>query len=336
MINRICILSFILPLFCFSQTLTGRVIDKLTLQPIETASIYFDNTTIGTTTNEKGEFSITYSDAVQSALVISYLGYEIVLLSDYRTQSNVTIELVETNVALDEVHIEYDDGLTRLQKLRLFRREFLGKSKFGKSCTILNEGDLILKYDKSNKALYASAKVPIKVENRALQYEVAFNFIDFEVTFRYVDVEKSKFTVNTVSYFGTSFYENLKKSEKKNTIKNREKAYNGSVQHFMRSLYNKELSEENYWIFHKRLRVNEWDFFSVETIKDSDFKKVELSDKVTILYNQKTQSGLQLDVSAFYVDTYGNYSPINGMFFSGAMGNQRVGDSLPSDYGFEK
>ncbi len=97
-ISRICFLSLISPLFCISQTFYGRVIDKITQQPIETAAVYFDNTTIGTTTNEKGEFTIAYTDAVQSTLVLSYLGYELVLISDYRTRSNIIIELVEANV----------------------------------------------------------------------------------------------------------------------------------------------------------------------------------------------------------------------------------------------
>ncbi|WP_400075348.1 carboxypeptidase-like regulatory domain-containing protein [Winogradskyella sp. R77965] len=333
--SKICLLAFLFPFFCFAQTFSGKVIDKITQQPIETASVYFDNTTIGTTTNENGEFSITYSDAVQSTLVISYLGYEKVLISNYRFQNNVTIELVEANNALDEVYIEYDDGLTRRQKLRLFRREFLGTSKFGKSCKILNEDDLILRYDKGNKSLYASAKSPVRVENKALQYEIAFDIIDFEVEFRYVEIKTSTFTVNTVAFHGTSFYKDLKNSEKKKTFKNRETAYEFSVQRFMRSLYNKNLRDEGYWIYYGKLRVEEWSYFTIEDIADSDLKKVKLKDKVTILYNKELQSELQIKVDEFFVDVYGNYTPITGVYFSGIMGSQRVGDSLPLDYGLD-
>jgi hypothetical protein len=332
-INRICLLSLLFPLFCISQTLTGRVIDKITQEPIETVAVYFDNTTIGTTTNEKGEFSISYTDATQSTLVFSYLGYQMVLISDYRTKNNITIELIEANVALNPVHIEYDDGLTRNQKLRLFRKEFLGTSKYGKSCKIVNEDDLVLKYDKKNKALYVSSQVPIKVKNRALKYEVAYDIIDFEVNYRYIDIVKKEFIPNSVTYLGTSFYKNINGSEKRKTIKTRELVYKGSVQHFMRSLFNRNIREEGYAVFYKRFRVEEWEHFTVEDVKDSDFKKVTLSNKVAILYDNKFQSGLQLEVDDFFVDTYGNYTPIIGVYFSGAMGSQRVGDTLPSDYG---
>lgn len=319
-------------MFCVSQTLVGRVVDKATQQPIETVAIYFDNTTIGTTTNEKGEFSITYTDAVQSTLVISYLGYEKVLISDFRSKNNITIELVEAKNELDEVYIEYDDGLTRRQKLRLFRKEFLGTSKFAKSCKILNEDDLVLRYNKRKKSLYASSKTPVRVKNKALQYEIAFDIIDFEVEFRYVNVSTKTFTINSVTYFGTSFFKDLKKAEEKRIIKKRETAYKGSVQHFMRSLFNKTLREESYWIFYDKFIVDEWDYFKVEDVDNSDFKKVTLSDKVTILYNKELQSELQLEIEEFFVDTFGNYTPIVGVYFSGAMGNQRVGDTLPLDY----
>jgi len=175
------------PLYCISQTLTGLVIDKVTQEPLETAAVYFDNTTFGTTTNDKGQFSVSYNDAVQSSLVISYLGYEKVVILDYRSINNITIELVEAENTLDEVYLEYDDGLTRKQKLRLFRTEFLGTSKFAKSCKILNEDDLILRYNKRNNVLFASSKSPVKVKNRALKYEVTFDIIDFKVNFNYAN-----------------------------------------------------------------------------------------------------------------------------------------------------
>lgn len=336
MTNKFGLILFFLPWFCFSQTLTGTVIDKATQQPLETVAVYFDNTTIGTTTDSKGEFSISYSDAIQTTLVISYLGFEKVFISDFRSKNELHIELVEADNALDEVYVAYDDGLTRRQKLRLFRKEFLGISKFGKSCKILNEDDLILKYDKGNKALYASSKVALKIENKALDYLITYDLMDFEVNFRYANLNTFTFTVNSVTYFGTSFFKELEDSKKSKIEKNRSEVYKGSVQHFMRSLYNKNLREEGYFIFYDGFVVNEWSYFNVELLVNSDFKKVTLKDKVSILYNKDFQSELHLEIDEFYVDIYGNYTPIIGLYFGGAMGTQRVGDTLPLDYGISK
>lgn len=332
--HKIYLIIFLLPFFCVSQTLSGRIIDKITQQPIETVAVYFDNTTIGTTTNENGEFSIAYNDAVQSTLVISYLGYEKVLISDYRSKSKITIELIEAESALDEVHLEYDDGLTRRQKLRLFRKEFLGTSKFAKSCKILNEEDLILRYNKKNQSLYVSAKAPILVSNKAFNYKITYDNLDFEVVYRYINFRDNSFVMHSVTYLGTAFFKPLTDSNTKKIEKNRALAYNGSIQHFMRSLFNRKLEEEGYLIFHDKFRVNEWKFFNVEDIENKNFKKVTLKEKVTILFEKSAQSEIQLKTPEFYVDIFGNYTPIIGVYFSGAMGNQRVGDTLPLNYGF--
>jgi len=101
----------------------------------------------------------------------------------------------------------------------------------------------------------------------------------------------------------------------------------------MRALYNKNLEGEGYWIYYDKFRVDEWSYFKVQDLEDSDFKKVTLSSKVSILFRKEVQSEMELRIDEFFVDTYGNYAPILGVYFSGAMGSQRVGDTLPSDYG---
>ncbi|WP_111684744.1 carboxypeptidase-like regulatory domain-containing protein [Winogradskyella tangerina] len=332
MINRLWIF-LLCPVFCFAQTITGTVIDANTNKPLETVSVYFDNTTVGTTTNENGEFSIEITDAIQSSLVISYLGYEKVIINNYRDQSVLKIALKPSSVALDEVNLDYDDGLTRKQKLKLFKKEFLGSSNFARSCKILNEDDLILRYDKDDWTLSASSIAPIRIENKALQYEIEYDLIDFEVSYKYVNLASNTFNKNSVTYYGTTFYKDMEKATKKSTVKNRERAYKGSIQHFMRALFNENLRDEGYWIFYDKLRVNEWSYFKVEDLEDSSFKQVTLSKKVVIVFDKDIQSKIDVKTDKFYIDEYGNYAPIVGVFFSGSMGDQRVGDSLPSDYG---
>lgn len=336
--NRIIFIIFFLAFGSIikAQTLTGKVVDLKTKQPLMSVSIYFDNTTIGTTTNDAGEFSIDYSDAIQSSLVISYLGYETVFILDYRSLSEINVSLKEAIDSLDEVVIDANDGLTRRQKIRLFRKEFLGFSEFSKSCKILNEDDLILRYNKRDQTLSVSAKSPVLVKNKSLQYEIAYDIVDFEISFRYLDPSKlNDYSIHSVLYTGTSFYKDLDTSKKKKLVKKREKAYQGSIQHFMRSLYNKDLRGEDFDIFHNKFQVDEWKFFKIEGMSDSSFKKVTLDTAVVILFEMKHQSKLSPLVSTFFVDQYGNYTPIVELLFSGVMGNQRIGDLLPSNYGLD-
>lgn len=311
----------------FTQTLSGKVIDAKTKKPLEVVTVYFDNTTIGTTTNENGEFSISYSDAIQSTLVISYLGYEKVLISDYRNLKDITIALKESVNALEEVVIDADDGMTRAEKLKWFRNEFLGKSENGKSCKILNEKDVRLRYNKQTKTLIAWSNNPIIVKNKNLKYEISFDIIDFEIVI-------GNWRASSVMYSGTTFYKDLDTSEKKRVLNRREETYNGSVQHFFRALYNKQLEEEGYIFGKEGLKVNPYNFFSISA--KEGYKTVLLKEKLDIFYKDTIESIIQTSGTGFIIDKYGNYSPVTGVFFGGNMGSQRIGDTLPLDYGLNE
>jgi len=199
----------------------------------------------------------------------------------------------------------------------------------------LNEDDLILRYNKREQTLTVNAKSPVLVKNRSLQYEIAYDIIDFEVAFRYINPEGNDYTTHSVLYTGTSFYKDLNTKNKKKLFKNRKRAYQGSIQHFMRCLFNKSLRDEDFNIFYDKFQVDEWAFFKIEDIDNSSFKKVTLEKAVDILYDMKHQSKLNPMVSQFYVDQYGNYTPIVELLFSGVMGDQRIGDLLPSNYGLD-
>jgi len=337
MINKLWVF-LLLPAYCWAQTITGTIVDADTNQPLETVSVYFDNTTVGTTTNEKGEFSITYTDAIQSSLVISYLGYEKMIINDYRDKDHVDIVLKPSSFALDEVNLDYDDGLTRKQKLSLFRTHFLGTTSFGKSCEIKNEDAITLRYNKKGRILSASSDSPVIVINKALGYEIQYDLNDFEVRFRYLDEKSLEYTLELAYYLGTVFFKDMNQNNpKRRIVKKREKAYKGSIQHFMRALFNKDLKSEGYTVFRRGFKINEWGVFKVEPIEDSERKRVSLASRVSVLYNKKDQSDIFLhqDITSFTVDKYGHYEPILGLYFTGYMNQLRVGDMLPLDYGLE-
>ncbi|MBT8246086.1 MAG: carboxypeptidase-like regulatory domain-containing protein [Winogradskyella sp.] len=324
------ITSVLLLLSCLithAQTLKGKVLDATTKKPLETVSVYFDNTTIGTTTSEMGEFSIDYNDAVQSTLVISFLGYEKVFISDYRNSSDIKVELKASVNQLDEVVIDTDDGMPRAQKLKWFRKEFLGKSEFGKSCKILNENDLRFRYNKQKRTLMAWSKKPVLVKNKSLQYELSFDIVDCEIVI-------GNWNAESVIYTGTSFYKDLNTRRKKKNFKNRLKAYKGSIQHFMRALYHKQFEEEGYIFGKKGYKVNPYKFFTISEANKNGIKTISLKKRLDIFYKDLSESVIQTtDSIQFSVDKYGNYAPIPVVLFGGFMGSQRIGDALPSDYG---
>ena len=326
------LLLFLTAFTTFSQSIKGVVLDGKTNEPIESASVYFDNTTIGTSTNDKGEFSLPYKEGIKSALIISYLGYQNVMIYDYQVNKLYKILMTEDVNTLDEVVISAIDSMPRAMKLEHFRKQFLGFSDAAKSCTILNEDDLILKYNYKKKQLTAKAKKPILVQNEDLQYLVSFQINEFTIDYSYANITDKHFHIKSVIYTGTTFYQPLEEAESQKTIKNRNKTYEGSVVHFMRALSKKTLEAEGYQIFSSGFLVKPENYIRVKPIENTNVVTVKMLKPLSILYNKNRQSEMQSLVDEFTIDEYGNHSPLQQVLFSGDMGNQRVGNLLPFDY----
>ena len=78
--NSIITIFLLIPMFLFSQeTLTGMIMDKNNPKDnlgVFGANVYWLNSSIGATTNEKGWFTIPYKKSYKK-LVVSYVGYKI-------------------------------------------------------------------------------------------------------------------------------------------------------------------------------------------------------------------------------------------------------------------
>ena len=84
--------------------LKGKVADFLTFAPIESASIYVQNTTTGTVSNADGKFALVVpNEYVKDTLIISSIGYKSfkVPISDFNPAEDIYLE--EDIASLDEV-----------------------------------------------------------------------------------------------------------------------------------------------------------------------------------------------------------------------------------------
>ncbi|MBT8259427.1 MAG: carboxypeptidase-like regulatory domain-containing protein [Bacteroidia bacterium] len=315
-----------------AQEIQGVVRDGDTNLPLESASVYFDNTTIGTITDNKGAFSLEWNPEINSSLIISYLGYESIRMGEFDTEAINEIYLFESENVLDEVVLYGDDGWSRELKINEFRKHYLGDSFNGKSCEILNEDDLILHYDKRRKRLTAKSAAPIEIINRGLQYQVTADLKSFEINYNFVSKNKKRLNVNYVYYAGANFYRSLQKQPTKITIEKRVNTYNGSVLHFMRSLSKQNLRNEGFRIYVGNSEVHPRRSIKIRKIEDSNGVYVSLKDRLNIIYRGSRQSSVESFVDEFFIDSFGNHSPTEDVRFGGDLGEQRMGDTLPLDY----
>tara|TARA_R110002073_G_scaffold40547_5_gene115127 strand:+ start:249451 stop:250671 length:1221 start_codon:yes stop_codon:yes gene_type:complete len=217
----------------------GTVISENNL-PIESASVYLNNTTIGTTTNKNGAFKLQLKPGTYE-LIISYLGFQTIkytIDAENYTKPKIFKLLTETNF-LDEVIVKkivYDDDWK--YNLSRFKKAFLGRTELAKNCKLLNPKTLSFEFNAKTGILTAQAKEPIEILNKGLGYLVTFDLVDFSLG------------RELVTYTGHTKYQQLKgsKGSKNSVKKNRLKAYNGSTMHFTRSLYNLNSKKEGFVI----------------------------------------------------------------------------------------
>ncbi len=320
--NKFIFLLFITNI-CYGQIVKGYVYDGVTKKPLSSVALYFNNTTIGTITNDNGYFEIKEPD-IHTELVVRYLGYSDKIISNIKKDNLLNIYMIEESDELDEVVVEYKDPLPRELRLSMFRRGFLGDVR-NKKCKILNENDLSLRYNMRKKTLLAKSKKPILVENKTLGYKLEFSLID------YLSEYKS-FGSKKISYYGTTKFESI--SDKRKIIKNREKAYLGSILHFMRSIYKKTLKDNKFGAVNNGTVVDLDTFIKVKIDKNKAYIQV-IKDTLDIIYyknNAKRQSKMIVTDKKFIIDKFGNHYSDPKIIFSGDMGMQKTCDMLPLDY----
>lgn len=318
---------FSMPLL--AQGITGTVYDSKTMEPLEGASVYFEGTTRGGITDAQGRFVLNTGKQISSPLIVSYLGYTDAVLTASWT-APMEILLMTAPESLGEVVITGVKPFTRKELMKAFKEQFLGTSRAAKRCKILNEDAIDLWYELPSKRLRASSNDPIVVNNEFLGYEIRFRIVDFSIV--YYNVSVAPIDRKQTTYAGTTFFID-KQEAVKSFEKRRQKIYKISALRLMRTIALEDWKNEDFSYYYKGFRSNPIDLFSVSDTLDG--KKVKLAHRIVIVDDGKKQSELIPMTPYFMIDGYGNFYPPSSLFFSGQMGDQRIGDLLPLDYDLE-
>lgn len=335
-------LLFLLPLSAAAQTISGTVYDE-NRQTIPGASVYLDGTSTGTISDEEGKFTLSQNNIINTSLVVSYVGYETITVDKPFGKSKYEFHMTPKTTSLKEVVINAD-GFTRKEKLRAFREQFLGTTKAGRSCEILNEDDLNFHYDMKNNVLTATSDVPLHIRNSHLGYDVDFNLVSFYVNFTTRSLRQEH--ARSSFYGGTTIYREIP-GNKETYARNRRKSYLGSPMQFFRNLVHNKWGKDDFELYKGNFMTNPSEHFTVVpdgllfkvTLNpDSQVKSTHtLKEKrffvtYNLMYDRKDQSKVQFETAQFSVDEFGNTSAPNFISFGGEISKRRAGDLLPMDY----
>jgi len=300
-----------------------------------------------TSTNSDGDFRFSVVSPGNYQLVINTLGYE--SLKQSVTVNNkdetVTVTLSEKHIMLDEVIIGDKKALAR--HLKTFTKYFIGDNENGKACTIVNPQ--ILEFSTVKNILKATTSDFLIIDNNNLGYRVKYLLKSFTYD------SKKEITL----YDGDCIFEHLKGTPEQEAIwdVNRRKAYDGSLMHYLRSIYTNTTRKEGFLIYKI---VSPYTPFVIESLPipseqiikrpDSNFMVFKLSMRFYVLYDKKkaekiyrpdfvrniTIDDMTGTGSVFMIDSpidrRGNYGDYKKILIQGFWGRKRIGDQLPLEY----
>ena len=319
-----------------AQSISGKVVDEK-LKPIATVNVYFDGTTISTITDKNGFFTLNFGAKLNSILVVSCLGFTSEYITNFKPNDFLNIKLNLSVNVLREVVIK-NDGFSRAQKMEVFKKQFLGSTKHGKSSVIENEEDIYFTYNTKTNILEAFADNSLQILNSSLGYKINYQLVKFEC--KLYPWKSKPNGIRSCYYAGLTRFESISNLDK--VKKKRDAVYDGSRLHFFRSVAANNWKSNDFRLFRSGWEVNPTAFF---TVKDTlDLKKIMVNTTKNQIATTRVlaefdllrkgdQSKMIFETPSFYVDKFGNNSHSDKIYFSGPMSEQKVGDMLPMDYG---
>ena len=354
--RKISITTFIILFFTTNFVLSqnvkpyrvsGFVIDKETGEPIPTANVYISQTTIGTFTKHDGTFEFTTDLAGIHTLVISYIGYktETEELNFYRTQNPyIEVELSVNPIQMDEIEVTASNEEWQ-DHFNIFRRNFIGQGGIASDTKI--ENPWVIGFDEDEDGnLIARTQRPLVIVNNAMGYKLNVDLVEF----RWLKNGDPGF------YLYHSSYQEMKperSGQRRRWERKRKEVYEGSFEHFLASLYNDNLRDNDFEVVladtHNRIEIPKLDSIGrsslrlladVDGLSPAEVKIYQVRYPVDVLYGRRRLSTdrqrsriIPLQPGGYFVVTNeARLADPVSLQVGGVWSNDRVANLLPVDY----
>ena len=336
-------------------SITGRIVDSETLEPLPYAHVFIDQTTIGAASDINGEYIIEHVLNGDYKLVFSYVGYELYFKSVSVNGSNlrVSARLIPQKEMLLAVEVKGSKDKEWEGQLKQFTKVFFGENSLARDCKILNPWVLEFTYDKFDKIFRATASAPLQIENKAMGYNI-------ECTLQGFNFDKKGYKIRGLYKFEE--INTLDAKEASKWTRNRMQAYQGSLRFLFKSIVDHHEAQNGFHIYADKrpgayslnsgFFANEWG----KNVFDIDMKnyiipagrpgfyKITLEDRLEIHHttafaNTKTYRDISHPVS--WVESEKGYALVSEdghvinnthLVTSGELNNNRIAAMLPMNY----
>jgi hypothetical protein len=222
-------------------TVSGRIVDDSTSGPLQNVDVFIANTTLGCGTDTDGRFEIRSVPAGSYQLVASRVGYSLnttqIVISG-ESKRIFRIRLRPAAIRVGEMLVTAPDPSEWRAQLRKFVGLLIGRTRNASNCRIVNPE--VLDFQEDQGVFSATARGPLEIENDALGYHLRFYLTVFRMEREYL------------TYEGLPQYTQVKSSSPGDSVhwlQARERAYAGSLRHFLASLMKETLSKQGFTLF---------------------------------------------------------------------------------------
>jgi hypothetical protein len=237
--------SFLCSLSVFSQQKTFSVDGKVTDtagQPLAGASVFCQNTTIGTLSKNDGGFHLRLTSGGYD-LIVSFTGYQtesVRIGKDHKESDTLRITLKAEDKSLEQAVVtgsaEVADGWAKYGQF--FLDNFIGTTPNAAQCVLENKEALKFYFYKKRNKLRIKATADLLLTNNALGYKIKYQLDSFIY----------EYNNNVGTYTGYPLFEEMQGTQEQmdSWKQNRLYSYAGSRLHFVRSWYDSTLDDEGF------------------------------------------------------------------------------------------
>ena len=253
------------------QVVSGRITDAADGTPLAYASVAVANTTIGTYSDESGNYKLTISGNGSYEIIVHYLGYQPVFhkIDKPKPFHQIDIALKINEVEIQEVSVMSAKSKHKQNDIDMFWRIILGVKPSKDGLEVLNPKKVNF-YLGNTGILTASCEEPIEIINHELGYHISYVLQSFRL-----DYPKDE-----VNFYGRPYFEELKPkniNQQKLWEKKRQDVYAISITHFIRALYQKQIYEEGFLLVKRDPLLNSNTIFPLNDILRTDQNQVLLT-----------------------------------------------------------
>ena len=240
---------FFVPMVEAQQIVRGQITDATDGMPVKDVSIFIANTTIGTTSDEMGNYSITISGNGSFEIVVYHVSYKSDIHKINKPQPlHIHDVELEINELSEEIVVTARSNYYQ-SDVDLFWNRILGVQPSENGIEVLNP-DKVYFYHNRDDILFVSCKEPIEIINHQMGYRIKYVLDNFQHNYR-----KNETTFSGMPHFEELIPKN--NLQKNNWEKKRQDVYSFSFTHFLRALYRKRIHEEGFLLIKKDARKGE-------------------------------------------------------------------------------